>query len=227
MARDLDKIVQMYNSGMTARDIAPHFGVSFRTILRDLNKSGVKMRNAGAERIKELEDAEWLKAQYKSGKSTTDIGKLIGCSARTVYTWLVRYGVEMRSVGSQKGHKRFTVEAREKLSKAKRGSYLGKDNPNWKGGHTPNPERNRYPAKMWSKQVRERDNHTCVECGATERLHAHHIKRWKDYPELRYDLENGVTLCYQCHEKAHGKGFKFRFSHHAKSDTSASPLNKG
>jgi len=40
---------------------------------------------------------------------------------------------------------------------------------------------------------------SCGHCGAKPRLHADHIKPWKDYPELRFDVSNGRTLCEDCH----------------------------
>lgn len=52
----------------------------------------------------------------------------------------------------------------------------------------------------WRTKVFERDNWTCQTCG--ERgcyLEPHHIKGWAKYPQLRYDVENGVTLCLECH----------------------------
>lgn len=30
-------------------------------------------------------------------------------------------------------------------------------------------------------------------------MQAHHILRWADAPSLRFDVNNGVTLCYNCH----------------------------
>ena len=56
----------------------------------------------------------------------------------------------------------------------------------------------------WVSAVMSRDKATCQECGATEvELHAHHIKSYKDHPELRFDLSNGITLCYKCHWALH------------------------
>ena len=57
----------------------------------------------------------------------------------------------------------------------------------------------------WSKMVRYRDK-KCTECNSVNDLHAHHIKQYKDFEELRYDVNNGITLCNQCHRKHHKIG---------------------
>lgn len=52
----------------------------------------------------------------------------------------------------------------------------------------------------WQKAVFERDNFTCRECKSDKKkLHAHHIKSWEGYLELRYEVSNGLTLCSSCH----------------------------
>ena len=55
----------------------------------------------------------------------------------------------------------------------------------------------------WRKEVYKRDGYVCQVCGAKGEIKAHHILSWKDYPELRFELENGITLCYDCHKKLH------------------------
>lgn len=64
-------------------------------------------------------------------------------------------------------------------------------------------DRNSYGNIKWKQAVLERDNYKCTKCGATEDLHAHHIKAFSVYPELRYEVENGITLCRTCHLKEH------------------------
>lgn len=58
----------------------------------------------------------------------------------------------------------------------------------------------------WIKKVLKRDNHTCQKCYVMhKKMNAHHIKPWNRYPELRFDLDNGMTLCNSCHSALHGK----------------------
>lgn len=56
--------------------------------------------------------------------------------------------------------------------------------------------------KKWRKAVYVRDGFTCQmpNCGAKKRLNAHHIRRWVDWPNLRYEVANGITLCKGCHD---------------------------
>lgn len=56
----------------------------------------------------------------------------------------------------------------------------------------------------WALAVMKRDKR-CVRCGATEKLQAHHVKHWKNYPEHRHDIDNGATLCVYCHHAQHPK----------------------
>lgn len=53
----------------------------------------------------------------------------------------------------------------------------------------------------WRDSVYERDNWRCkLENEYCEgRIEAHHIMTWKDFPELRYDINNGITLCHHHH----------------------------
>lgn len=54
--------------------------------------------------------------------------------------------------------------------------------------------------KQWRKAVFERDMYTCQLCHKKGGyLEADHIKPWAKYPELRYLIENGRTLCRPCH----------------------------
>jgi hypothetical protein len=89
-------------------------------------------------------------------------------------------------------------ELRRKISKLQKGerAYW------WKGGLTPAlvAIRNSSEYKQWRTAVFERDNYTCKMCGVVGgRLNADHIKSFARHPELRFDIENGRTLCVPCH----------------------------
>lgn len=54
----------------------------------------------------------------------------------------------------------------------------------------------------WRKAVFDRDDYTCQICKERGgKLNADHIKPFKYFPELRYDINNGRTLCVPCHRK--------------------------
>jgi hypothetical protein len=81
----------------------------------------------------------------------------------------------------------------------------GEDHWNWKGGISEYNRGQDTEFCKWRKAVFSRDNYTCQICGVRGgRLSGHHIKGWAKYPELRYDLNNGQCLCYDCHMELHG-----------------------
>ena len=60
----------------------------------------------------------------------------------------------------------------------------------------------------WRTFVFQRDKYTCQECKQVGgRLEAHHIKAFKKYPDLRLDINNGLTLCKECHKKTDTYGW--------------------
>ena len=91
----------------------------------------------------------------------------------------------------------------------------GEQNNNWKGGINPINDtiRKSMEFKNWRIAIFERDNYTCknpncIHCNNIQGrvLHAHHIKSFAKYPELRFDVENGLTLCEDFHLKNHLHG---------------------
>jgi hypothetical protein len=83
----------------------------------------------------------------------------------------------------------------------------GNKSGGWKGGVSTKNEKlrksNRF--KDWRKKVFERDDYTCQYCHDRSKnghriiIHPHHIKSWANYPEDRFKIENGITLCITCH----------------------------
>ncbi len=86
----------------------------------------------------------------------------------------------------------------------------GPDNPAWKGGITPEMQKLRKSKQYaeWRQAVFKRDAYTCQVCGQVGgNIVAHHIKRWANYPEYRFDVANGLTMCRPCHSSLHARGY--------------------
>lgn len=91
----------------------------------------------------------------------------------------------------------------------------GDQHPNWKGGAT-HSKRALFMGsqgyKDWRRLVFERDNYTCQECNVRGGcLHADHIKPYAAFPELRLDINNGRTLCANCHRKTPTWGYNKKY----------------
>ena len=87
----------------------------------------------------------------------------------------------------------------------------GVDNPTWKGGISPIHAiiRQSLSYKEWRQGVFERDHYICQHCGQLRGyIEADHIKPFANFPELRFDISNGRTLCHECHRKTETYGRK-------------------
>ncbi len=179
---------------------------------------------------------EFLEEKYITQKLTMkQVALLVKCDTMTISKYLHRYNIPIKERG---GFKKGYIQSEEvKLKRSK--SMKGKPSPmkgkfrekapNWKGGVTSLAGliRNSPEGKIWKKQVFQRDNYTCQECGQRGgNLAAHHIKEFskifhsflQKYPQfnpikdkyillelakthlLFWDLTNGVTLCEKCHD---------------------------
>lgn len=124
-------------------------------------------------------------------------------------------GIKPWSTGK---HWKMSEEQKKKISQTLKGKkpanfgngFGGKkeNHYNWQGGITPISQQIRTSPeyKLWREAVFKRDNYTCIWCGLKSGngkaviLHADHIKRFADYPELRFAIDNGRTLCIDCHK---------------------------
>lgn len=109
---------------------------------------------------------------------------------------------------AQKGiPKNHSKEGLERIGKAHRGERSHW----WEGGKTSERGKiyNSYKYRNWRRCVFERDSYTCQECGQHGgALQADHIKPFALFPELRFELSNGRTLCKTCHRKTDTFGSK-------------------
>jgi hypothetical protein len=95
-----------------------------------------------------------------------------------------------------------TPEQRKQLSLS---APKGEHNHFWRGGVATehNKERHRVEARLWREAVYSRDKWECQKCGVGGGFNAHHIKNFHKYPELRFAIDNGITLCVSCHAQFH------------------------
>lgn len=116
-----------------------------------------------------------------------------------------------------------TQEHRKKISDLKKGSWSKEKNPRWKGGITKLVFQIRgcFQYRQWRMDVFTKDSFTCHDCldNHGRNLQAHHLKFMSDIisdysitsfedaitcAEL-WDINNGITLCKNCHIKRHLK----------------------
>lgn len=84
----------------------------------------------------------------------------------------------------------------------------GEKHWNWRGGITPAHIQERTSAQytLWRKSIFERDSFTCQKYGTHGGdLVAHHINNFAEYPELRFAIDNGITLSEKAHREFHKK----------------------
>lgn len=161
---------------------------------------------------------------YRRGKKHPNIwnkGKKNPYTQKT----LLKMSKSMRKVALEKGFgkwmagKKASIETRKKLSETMKKRVADGKHNFYIDGRTPEVKRIRTSLeyKLWRESVYKRDNYTCQECGARSGkgkkvvLNADHIKPFALHPELRFDINNGRTLCIDCHKKTDtylGKIFK-------------------
>jgi hypothetical protein len=88
------------------------------------------------------------------------------------------------------------------------GNNCGEKHWNYKGGITPENVKIRTSVEMilWRQSVFARDNWTCQKYGIKGgKLHSHHIQNFSSHPELRFAIDNGITLSEKAHKEFHKK----------------------
>lgn len=114
------------------------------------------------------------------------IAKRIFCSLKCTYAYGSRRGIPL------------SKESAKKLSQ----KYTGIGNPAYRHGLTKQREYTKREYVEWRKKVFKRDNYTCQHCFAHGGyLEADHIKPYFLFLELALDINNGQTLCRNCHHK--------------------------
>lgn len=125
-----------------------------------------------------------------------------GCRHKVARSAEDRAAISARMIGNKNGlGHRHSPETRALMSRRAR---RGADSNFWRGGKTDEAKRLKSSAeyRQWREEVFRRDWYTCQICGEYGgKLHADHIKRFSAFPELRFDVDNGRTLCESCHKE--------------------------
>lgn len=133
---------------------------------------------------------------------------------RSGFCSLLCYWQARKNSQTYKGYwtgKKRSLEDRKKMSVNRKGLTAKEKHPKWKGGISILNHQNRqsFEYKEWRKAVLRRDKWSCVLCGYRSKgkvngrsdIEADHVKRFSEYPGLRYEVSNGRTLCKSCHLK--------------------------
>ena len=153
---------------------------------------------------------------WQEGKSIREISEIYGVVMAVTQRFMVRHNIPRRKM---KGLPK-SSEHRQKLADARVNKKLsvGEKNPNWKGGvsREHNGDRSIEGYQYWRATVKRRDDNVCQICGIDgkitcpcckmkPRMHADHIKPWRENPKLRLEVSNGRMLCETCHYKVNPK----------------------
>ncbi len=141
---------------------------------------------------------------HKGNRHTDEAKAQIGIASIGRKPWLGKH----RSAETKEKLRQANLGKKQSEStKLKRSiALLGSRNPNWKGGLTPEGKRVRNLKKYehWRKIVFERDGYICQSCHQKGyKLNAHHRQVFSENVELRFNVDNGITLCYECHKAIH------------------------
>jgi hypothetical protein len=145
---------------------------------------------------------KWKNPEYRKHMSKVHMG-----GNEIVIKKLIAY--VKSDIGRKKASERFKGKPAWNKDR-KFPEFSGENHPNWikdraklkKGDDRPTSS-----SVEWTRQVKKRDNYQCKinnqDCKG--QLSAHHILNWQDFPELRYDTNNGITLCHAHHPKGRAK----------------------
>lgn len=140
----------------------------------------------------------WLKEEYKKGVKFQE--------TKRVELECPECGLDFEVKESQKERRKYC--SMECYAQSMKKDYTD-DYNKWR-----KIQESRQEYKEWRIEVFGRDNYTCRICGNEEKLECHHIipmrKLWdEENTEFVTDVNNGITLCKDCHMGIKGEEMKY------------------
>lgn len=114
---------------------------------------------------------------------------------------LIKIGHKPPNIKGIKRSSSFIEKVTKNHSKYWKGKN-GKNSANWRGGKTKINSliRSSIDLKIWRESIFRRDNFTCQKCNISGGiLNSHHILNFSQHEDLRFAIDNGITLCKKCH----------------------------
>ena len=201
------------NKMMTTRKIGKEIGLTSKKVCEWLKENDIPIRYS-SEAIK----TQWIDNDERR-KQASETAK-----------------IKLHSVEVREKMKNImqTEDYKKKQSISKLGSrngmwrVCGENHPNWDVNRTHEKrckERKTTKDHIWRSTVFARDNRTCCKCGKDKkaRMVVHHINSYDIHENQRYDIDNGIVMCEDCHKDFHskygyGKNTRTQFEEYLKAD---------
>lgn len=182
-------------------------------------QKGKKHSDESKQKISKFHTGKALSAEHKYKLSLAHKGKILSSEHKhnisianrgRVISKEHRYKISLVHSG-----KILSRETRNKISNSLFGRYRQEDSPMWNSNLTSEDRQDRRilpEYNEWTFNVKERDKFTCQKCQDNKggNLISHHILGYIEYPNSRFDLDNGITLCDYCHKEFHHLyGYKY------------------